>query len=255
VAGILESIEGKKMSHHIIEAENLHYTYPDKTVALQGVNFTITHGESVALIGENGAGKSTLLMHLNGSLTASSGEMRIGHVPVTKKTISSIRQSVGMVFQNPDDQLFMSTVFDDVAFGPINMGLPEDEVRKRVKEALETVGLPDRAERHPHHLSGGEKRRVAIATVLSMSPNILAMDEPSSDLDPKSRRMLINLLKSFDHTKIIASHDLDLIAEVCERTIIIFKGKIEKDAPTKEIFQDIDLLERCSLEQPLSMQG
>jgi cobalt/nickel transport system ATP-binding protein len=243
------------MSHHIIEAEDLHYIYPDKTEALNGINFKITHGESVAIIGENGAGKSTLLMHLNGSLLPSSGEMRIGHIPVTKKTLTSIRQNVGMVFQNPDDQLFMSSVFDDVAFGPLNMGLSEEEVKIRVDKALETVGLPDKKERHPHHLSGGEKRRIAIASVLSMSPNVLAMDEPSSDLDPKSRRMLIKLLKSFNHTKIIASHDLDLVAEVCERTIIIFKGKVEKDAPTEEIFKDIDLLNRCSLEQPLSMQN
>ncbi len=235
------------MSHHIIEAEDLHYTYPDKTIALDGINFTITHGESVAVIGENGSGKSTLLMHLNGSLLATSGEMRIGHVPVNRKTLSGIRQSVGMVFQNPDDQLFMSTVFDDVAFGPLNMGLPEDDVKKAVKHALKTVGLIDKANRHPHHLSGGEKRRIAIATVLSMSPNVLALDEPSSALDPKSRRRLITLLKSFNHTKIIASHDLDMISEVCQRTIILFKGKIVQDAPTEEIFQNKKLLEKYIL--------
>ena len=237
------------MSHHIIEAEDLHYIYPDKTVALDGVNFTITHGESVAVIGENGSGKSTLLMHLNGSLLATSGEMRIGHIPVNKKALSVIRQSVGMVFQNPDDQLFMSTVFDDVAFGPLNMGLPEEEVKCAVKEALKTVGLAEKANRHPHHLSGGEKRRVAIATVLSMSPNVLALDEPSSALDPKSRRNLITLLKSFNHTKIIASHDLDMISEVCERTIILFKGKVVKDAPTDEIFKNKKLLTKYSLEK------
>ena len=242
------------MSHHIIEAENLHYIYPDKTVALDGINFSITHGESVAVIGENGAGKSTLLMHLNGSLLPTSGEIRIGHVPVTKQTLSSIRQSVGMVFQNPDDQLFMSTVFDDVAFGPLNLGLPEEEVENRVEDALNTVGLLKLKERPPYHLSGGEKRRIAIASVLSMLPNVLAMDEPSSDLDPKSRRNLIELLDSFKHTKIIASHDLDLIADVCERTLVIFEGRVEADAPTKEIFKDKSLLKRCSLEQPLSMQ-
>jgi cobalt/nickel transport system ATP-binding protein len=242
------------MSHHIIEAEELHYVYPDKTCALKSINFSITHGESVAVLGENGAGKSTLLMHLNGSLLPTSGEIRIGHIPVTKKTLSIIRQSVGMVFQYPDDQLFMSTVFDDVAFGPLNLGLDQKEVKNRVDEALNTVGLLKLKERPPYHLSGGEKRRIAIASVLSMYPNVLAMDEPSSDLDPKSRRMLINLLKSFKHTKIIASHDLDLIADVCERTLIIFDGKVEADGPTNEIFKDKPLLKRCSLEQPLSMQ-
>ena len=238
------------MSHHIIEAENLNYTYPDKTVALDKVNFTITHGESVAVIGENGAGKSTLLMHLNGTLMPSSGEIRIGHIPVTKKTVPAIRQNVGMVFQNPDDQLFMSTVFDDIAFGPLNMGLTEDDVQSRVKDALERVGMTDAARRHPHHLSGGEKRRIAIASVLSMSPNVLAMDEPSSALDSKSRRNLIELLKTFKHTKIIASHDLAMISEVCERTIILFRGKIEGDAPTKEIFRNKKLLQYCSIEPP-----
>ena len=155
-----------------------------------------------------------------------------------------------MIFQNPDDQLFMPTVFDDVAFGPLNMGLQEDAVKTAVNNALETVGLSEKADRHPHHLSGGEKRRVAIATVLAMSPNVLAMDEPSSGLDFKSRRNLIKLLKSFKHTKIIASHDTDMIAEVCERTIILSKGKVVKDGPTDLIFQDSELLEKYSLEKP-----
>ena len=242
------------MSHHIIEAENLYYAYPDKTIAPAGINFSITHGESVAIVGENGAGKSTLLMHLNGSLLPTSGEMRIGHVPVTKRNLNSIRQSIGMVFQNPDDQLFMSTVFDDVAFGPLNLGFSDEEIKTLVEKSLETVGMLSVKDRPPYHLSGGEKRRIAIASVLSMSPNVLAMDEPSSDLDPKSRRKLIELLKSFEHTKIIASHDLDLIAEVCERTLVIFKGKVEADDATSEIFKNKNLLKRCSLEQPLSMQ-
>lgn len=242
------------MSHHIIEAEDLHYRYPDKTLALDGINFAITHGESVAIVGENGAGKSTLLMHLNGSLLPTSGEIRIGHIPVNKRNLSTIRQSVGMVFQNPDDQLFMSTVFDDVAFGPLNLGFSEEEIKLRVEEALETVEMTKVKDRPPYHLSGGEKRRIAIASVLSMSPNVLAMDEPSSDLDPKSRRKLIELLKSFEHTKIIASHDLDLIADVCERTIVIYHGRVEADGPTAKIFKDKELLKRCSLEPPLSMQ-
>lgn len=242
------------MSHHIIEAEDLHYRYPDKTLALDGINFSITHGESVAIVGENGAGKSTLLMHLNGTLLPTSGEIRIGHVPVNKRNLNTIRQSVGMVFQNPDDQLFMSTAFDDVAFGPLNLGFSDEEIKIRVDEALATVGMLHVKDRPPYHLSGGEKRRIAIASVLSMSPNVLAMDEPSSDLDPGSRRKLIELLQSFKHTKIIASHDLDMIADVCERTIVIYHGRVEADGTTAKIFKDKELLKRCSLEQPLSMQ-
>ena len=242
------------MSHHIIEAEDLHYRYPDKTLALDGINFSITHGESVAIVGENGAGKSTLLMHLNGTLLPTSGEIRIGHVPVNKRNLNTIRQSVGMVFQNPDDQLFMSTAFDDVAFGPLNLGFSQEEIKIRVEEALATVGMLHVKDRPPYHLSGGEKRRIAIASVLSMSPNVLAMDEPSSDLDPGSRRKLIELLQSFEHTKIIASHDLDMIADVCERTIVIYRGRVEADGPTAKIFKNKELLKRCSLEQPLSMQ-
>ncbi len=242
------------MSHHIIEAEGLCYHYPDNTRALDNINFSILHGESVAIIGENGAGKSTLLLHLNGSLLPTAGEMRIGHLPVSKKSLSTIRQNVGLVFQNPDDQLFMGSVADDIAFGPLNMGLPEKEVRRRVDEALTRVGLLKLKNRPPYHLSGGEKRRIAIATVLAMHPNVLALDEPTAALDPKSRRMLIELLKSFEHSKIIASHDLDMVAEVCERAIVLFEGKIVADDTTANIFRNRELLERCSLEPPLSMQ-
>jgi cobalt/nickel transport system ATP-binding protein len=160
-----------------------------------------------------------------------------------------------MVFQDPDDQLFMSTVYDDVAFGPLNLGLPMDEVRSRVQKALETVGVLDLKERPSHRLSSGHKRRVAIAPVLSMSPDILVMDEPSSGLDPRARRQLIALLKSFKHSKIIATHDLDMVLDICERTIIINCGKIEADGRTAEIFQDAKLLADCRLEKPLRMQN
>jgi len=197
------------MSHHIVQAENLAYTYPDGNNALKNISFLITHGESVAIVGANGAGKSTLLMHLNGHLLPGKGSLRIGDFPLTKETVHNIRRSVGMVFQDSDDQLFMPTVYDDVAFGPLNMGLPADVVNERVKSTLETVGVLHLINRPTHRLSGGEKRSVAIATVLSMSPDILVMDEPTSNLDPKARRRLINLLKSFKHTKIIATHDLD----------------------------------------------
>jgi len=241
------------MSHHVIEARNLHYIYPDGTVGLNGVSFHIGHGESVALAGANGAGKSTLLMHLNGCLTATQGELRIGDYPVVAKNLKSVRRSVGMVFQDPDDQLFMPTVFDDVAFGPLNLGLPLEEVELNVMQALETVGVPHLRKRPPYKLSGGEKRAVAIATVLSMSPDILVMDEPSSNLDPKSRRNLINLLKSFTHTKIIATHDLDMVLDLCERTIILHQGQIAADGKTIDLLQNESLLDQCHLEKPVRM--
>jgi len=243
------------MSHHIVEAKDLAFTYPDNTQALLGISFKIRHGESVAIVGANGAGKSTLLLHLNGYLTPTSGQVRIGDFPLTKETLQEVRRTVGMVFQDPDDQLFMSTVYDDVAFGPLNLGLPMDEVHERVAKALETVGLLDIKERPPHRLSSGQKRRVAIATVLSMSPDILVMDEPSAGLDPRARRKLIELLKTFRHSKIIATHDLDLVLDICERTIIINQGKVEADGPTVEIFQDEKLLTDCHLEKPLRMQN
>ncbi len=202
------------MSHHTIEAKDLHYIYPDGTIGLNGISFHIGHGESVALVGANGAGKSTLLMHLNGCLAATQGALSIGDYPVTAKNLKAVRRSVGMVFQDPDDQLFMPTVFDDVAFGPLNLGLPEAEVERKVMQALETVGVPHLCKRPPYKLSGGEKRAVAIATVLAMSPDILVMDEPSSSLDPRARRRLIELLKTFEHTKIIATHDLDMAMDL-----------------------------------------
>ena len=243
------------MSHHIVEAAALYYTYPDGTRAVQGVSFRITHGESVAVVGENGAGKSTLLMHLNGYLLPTEGNLRVGDYPLTRETLGEIRRTVGMVFQEPDDQLFMPTVFDDVAFGPLNLGLPAVEVEQRAIRALETVGMAHLKDRPPYKLSAGEKRTVAIATVLSMSPDILVMDEPSSNLDPRTRRRLIELLKTFKHTKIIATHDLDLAAALCERTIVMHQGRIAADGPTRDLFRDTALLARCSLEMPLGMQG
>lgn len=243
------------MSHHIVEVKNLRHVYPDGTAALYDVSFRITHGESVAIIGANGAGKSTLLLHLNGYLTPTAGEIRIGDFPMSKATLPNIRRAVGMIFQDPDDQLFMPTVYDDVAFGPMNIGLPAAEVDARVKCALEHVGALHLQEKAPYHLSGGEKKRVAIATVLSMSPDILVMDEPTSGLDPFSRRQLMELLRDFHHTKIFTSHDLDMVICLCERTIILNEGKVLADGPTMEIFQNDALLTRCRLEKPLSMQG
>ena len=243
------------MSHHIVEAKDLHYIYPDGTVAVNGISFRITHGESVAVVGANGAGKSTLLQHLNGYLVPTKGELRVGDVVLTRKTVDTVRRSVGMVFQDPDDQLFMPTVFDDVAFGPLNLGLSHDEVTLKVHEALETVGMAHLAKRPPYKLSGGEKRSVAIATVLVMSPDILVMDEPSSNLDPVARRRLIGLLKGFHHTKIIATHDLDMALELCERTLVVHDGRLVADNRTVDLFRNEALLAESGLEKPLSMQG
>jgi cobalt/nickel transport system ATP-binding protein len=243
------------MSHHIVEVKGLKHTYPDGTPALRNVSLRITHGESVAVIGANGAGKSTLLLHLNGYLTPTAGEIRIGDFPLTRETLPDIRRTVGMVFQNPDDQLFMPTVYDDVAFGPLNLGLPAAEVGECVKAALEKVGAAHLQGKPPYRLSGGEKKRVAIATVLSMSPDILVMDEPTNGLDPCARRQLIGLLKDFRHTRIFTSHDLDMVLELCERTIVLHEGEVKADGATRDIFRDAALLAECRLEKPLSMQG
>jgi cobalt/nickel transport system ATP-binding protein len=243
------------MSHHIVEAIGLRFAYPDGTHALDGVSFRIVHGESVAIVGANGAGKSTLLQHLNGCLVPSGGTVCVGDHPITKASLAAVRRSVGMVFQDPDDQLFMPTVFDDVAFGPLNLGLPPDEVEARVTRALETVGAAHLRERPPYRLSGGEKRAVAIATVLSMSPDILVLDEPTASLDPRSRRQLIALLATFAHTKIIATHDLDLALDLCERTIVLQGGRVAADGRTSELLRDRALLEASRLELPLRLQA
>jgi len=243
------------MSHHIVEAVDLHYTYPDGTVGLNGISFRITHGESVALIGENGAGKSTLLLHMNGYLSATRGGIRIGDYLVSQSILNTVRRSVGMVFQNSDDQLFMPTVFEDVAFGPMNLGLESDDLEHKVMQALETVGAAHLKSRPPYRLSHGEKRSVAIATVLAMSPDILVMDEPTSSLDPMSRARLIELLKTFHHTKIIATHDLDMAMDLCERAIVLHQGRITGDGPIMKLLQDEELLHRSRLERPLRMQG
>ncbi len=243
------------MSHHIVEVANLRYSYPDGTQALQSISFRITHGESVAIVGANGAGKSTLLLHLNGYLTPQEGSVRIGGFPLTRQTLGEIRRTVGMVFQDPDDQLFMPTVYDDVAFGPLNLGLPREEVEARVGDALNRVGAAHLRDRPPYRLSGGEKRTAAIATVLAMSPDILVMDEPSSNLDPSARRRLIQLLKSFEHTRITATHDLDMVLELCTRTIVLHEGRVVADGPTVAVFRDEELLAASHLEKPLSLQS
>ena len=243
------------MSHHIVSAIDLRYAYPDGTQALDGVSFSIHHGEAVGLVGANGAGKSTLLLQLAGVLLPTSGQARVGDVPVTRGTLPAVRRALGLVFQDPDDQLFMPTVEEDVAFGPANLGLPPEEIERRVVEALERVGALHLRRRPPHRLSGGEKRTAAIAAVLAMSPDILVMDEPSSNLDPAARRRLIGQLRAFEHTRIVASHDLDLVLDVCPRTIVLLHGTVAADGPTAELLADDALLARCHLERPLRLQG
>ena len=243
------------MSHHIVEFKDVFFRYSDGTEALKGINFRITHGESVGVVGANGAGKSTLLQHMNGYLVPTSGTITIGDLTLTTKTRREIRKKVGIVFQNPDDQLFMPTVFDDVAFGPLNLGLDEASVRERVRKALGMVNSLDLQDKPPHHLSCGQKSAVAIASVMAMEPDILAMDEPAANLDPRSRRSLISLLKTFKHSKIIASHDLDLILDVCQRCIVIGGGAVVADGPSAEILSNKALLEENNLELPLSFQG
>jgi len=242
------------MSHHLVEVRNLHFAYPDGTEALKGVSFRITHGESVALVGANGAGKSTLLLHLNGYLTPTHGEVRIGETPLVRETVANVRRAVGMVFQDPDDQLFMPSVCDDVAFGPLNAGLPADEVECRVVSALEQVGMAHLRDRPPYKLSAGEKRAVAIATVLAMSPDVLVMDEPSSHLDPRGRRRLIELLKTFKHTKIIATHDLELVVELCSHVIVLDDGRVVAEGQTAELLNDETLMLAHGLERPHSLR-
>ena len=243
------------MSHHIIEVDDLSYSYPDGNQVLKGISFRITHGEKVALVGANGAGKSTLLLQFNGCLLPEAGRVRIGEMPVTRKTLKHVRRTVGLIFQDPDDQLFMPRVYDDVAFGPLNLGLSPEEVDKQVMQALAAVGAVHLKDRPPYHLSGGEKRAVAIAAVLSLAPAILVMDEPSSNLDPKTRRQLIELLKTFEHSLIIATHDLDLVLDLCPRTIVLKEGRVAADGPTREIMTDEELLAACNLEKPLRLQG
>ena len=238
-----------------IDMKGLEYSYPDGTPALRGVSFVADRGEAVGLVGANGAGKSTLLLALTGLIEPSSGVIDIGGTVLSKRTAPEVRRRLGFIFQDPEDQLFMPTVFDDVAFGPINQGVTGEALAARVASALESVGAGHLADRPGYRLSGGEKRSAAIAAVLSMGPEILLMDEPSSGLDPKGRRGLIDLLAGFPHTRLIAAHDLDLVLDVCPRTIVLHRGEVAADGPTVEIFRDKVLLERCSLEPPLSLQG
>jgi cobalt transport protein ATP-binding subunit len=233
-----------------VELEHLHYAYPDGYEALRGVDLRIEAGEKVALVGPNGAGKSTLLLHLNGINQPSHGAVRIDGVAVERASLRRVRAAVGLVFQDPDDQLFSPTVFDDVAFGPLHMGVEHDEIHTRVERALAAVGMAGFERRIPSHLSIGQRKRVALATVLSMDPSVLVFDEPSAGLDPRGRRQLIRLLGGLAQTLIVATHDMRLVSEVLPRTIVMDEGAVAADGPTAEILADAALLEAHGLERP-----
>jgi cobalt/nickel transport system ATP-binding protein len=234
----------------VIEIKNLKYAYPDGTPALDAIDLDVCEGETLGIIGPNGAGKSTLLLHFNGILRSGNACIKIFDLEIKDETLSTIRSKVGLVFQDPDNQLFMPTVFDDIAFGPINMGLSKARVNAQVDKALQEVDMIGSELRLSHHLSVGEKKRISIATVLSMNPEILVLDEPSSNLDPGHRRDMINLLKGFKITKIIATHDLDLVAEMCSKVALLDKGKIVALDTTAGILTNKDLLEAHNLEVP-----
>ena len=236
-----------------LRVTDLAFAYPDGHQALFGVNLEINPGERVALLGPNGAGKTTFVMHLNGIHGAQHGTVEVNGIAVNvedKSALKEIRSNVGLVFQDPDDQLFMPTVFEDVAFGPRNMGLNPAEVERAVADALSRVGMSDFEQRPPHHLSFGQRRRVAVATVLAMNPSILVLDEPSSNLDPASRRELAEILTDLPITLIMVTHDLPFAYELCERSVILAEGSIVADDETSKILKDKRLLERYRLELP-----
>lgn len=205
----------------MLEIKNLNYSYPDGKEALKDINIKIDNNETIAIVGANGAGKSTLIKTIVGIFLTDQGEIIVDEEKVTKKTLNSIRKKVGVVFQNPDDQLFMNKVYDDIAFGPRNYNFTEEEVREKVERVMKNLDIEELSERSPNNLSGGEKRKVAIATVLSMEPSIILFDEPTSFLDPKGKRMFIETLKNINTTKIIATHDLDMVKDICERVIVL----------------------------------
>jgi cobalt transport protein ATP-binding subunit len=233
-----------------IAVQHLHYKYPDGFEALHGIDLEIDAGEKVALIGPNGAGKSTFMLHLNGINEPSHGSVHISGMLVERKSLKKVRSEVGLVFQDPDDQLFSPTVFDDVAFGPLHMGVPKDQIHHLVEGALAAVGMSGFEQRMPHHLSLGQRKRIAIATVLSMEPSILVLDEPSAGLDPRGRRELINLLRTMEQTLLVSTHDMRLVAEVFPRTVIIDGGAVVADGRTEALLADEPLLVAHGMELP-----
>jgi cobalt transport protein ATP-binding subunit len=236
-----------------VTLDRVSFTYPDGQVALRGVSLHLRAGETLGLLGANGAGKSTLLLHLNGLLRGG-GTIRIGELSLNDRTLPQVRAKVGLLFQNPDDQLFMPTVFEDVAFGPRNQGLPETEVRRRVERALAVAGMSGAERRPPHHLSLGQKKRVALATVLAMECEVLVLDEPTSGLDPRGRRDLARFLTELEQTRIVATHDLEFAVELCDRVAVLCEGEIAAVGDPREILGDAELMERTGLEVPHSLR-
>lgn len=233
-----------------VAIDDVHYSYPDGTTALVGVSLTVQPGERIAVLGPNGAGKTTLMLQLNGLLRPTSGRVRIAGAEVDDDTVNAIRGRVGLVFQDPDDQLFMPTVRADVAFGPSNQGLSDGVVASRVEQALAVVSMTEAADRPPHHLSLGQRRRVAVATVLSMNPDVLVLDEPSSNLDPTSRREIAELVLELNRTTVMVTHDLPYALQLCPRSVILSAGRIVADGPTRDLLADSELLARHRLELP-----
>jgi cobalt/nickel transport system ATP-binding protein len=232
-----------------VHATRVSYRYPNGRMALREVDLHVEHGERVAILGPNGAGKTTLMLHLNG-LMRGQGSLEVAGLQVEDGTLAALRARVGLVFQDPDDQLFMPTVAEDVSFGPLNQVLPPKEVERRVCEALASVRMSDAAGRAPYQLSMGERRRVVIATVLAMRPSLLVLDEPSANLDPRARRELLDLLAELDRTLLVVTHDLPFAAELCERAVILSGGRIAADGPCEAVLADGTLLARHDLELP-----
>lgn len=230
-----------------VSIRELTYSYPDGTRALEGVSLELRPGEVLGLVGPNGAGKSTLLLHLNGMLSTNGGSVEVMGLEVKPKNFREVRRRVGLVFQNPDDQLFCPTLFEDVAFGPRNLNLPEAEVVKRVRESLAAVGLQGLEQKSAHHLSFGQKRRAAIATVLAMEPDVLALDEPTSNLDPRGKRLISELIASFHHARLIVTHDLELARALCPRVVILAGGRIVAQGPSSKLLSNLELLDRAGL--------
>ena len=234
----------------VLDVRGLAHVYPDGQQALYGVDLHVHAGERVALLGPNGAGKTTLVLHLNGILVPAAGSVTVSGLPVVKDNLAEVRRRVGIVFQDPDDQLFMPTVRADVAFGPRNLGLRGAELDRRVMAALDQVGMADVVDRPPHHLSFGQRRRVAVATVLAMQPEILVLDEPSSNLDPASRRELADILRSLDVTVLMVTHDLPYALELCPRSVVLSGGVVVADGGTRDLLTDEELMRSHRLELP-----
>jgi len=243
------------MSGPLVEIRNLHFAWPGGVQALRGLDLDMAAGEALALVGPNGAGKSTTLLALLGFIRPQAGSCRVGGLEVEPRNYREIRRLVGALFQDPDDQLFMPTLAEDVAFGPANLGLPEAEIRRRVEAALETVGLAGLGARPPHQLSGGEKRRAALATVLSMDPALLVLDEPAANLDPRARRRLIQWLQASSLARLLITHDLEMVLDLCPRTVLLDQGRVVADGPSLELLRQDALMEAHGLEVPWSLRA